>query len=165
MKKPRPFPLVQLQQVLDRFPRLRRGWLGRVEQRELRRTQRWMLPFWAPLLLVLALPAGCGTMTASQTATQSVEVSGTTLIMTGDVFTHVAAAYTTGCAAKSIPQTQCEAFRAFGLKFKANYPKAASAWEVARSINDVISAQQAEATIRALTADLNAYGTAVLTVR
>lgn len=122
---------------------------------------RWVLL--ATMIGLVLMSASCATTT--QTPTQMVEVSGTSLIAIGDVFTHVAAAYTSGCAAKTIAQTQCDAFRAFGLKFKANYPKAASAWQVARSVNDVVSAAQAAATIQTLTTDLNAYGTAVLTAR
>lgn len=84
-------------------------------------------------LFGLLLSSGCGTMTFGK----SMVITGESLKAIGTNFVAVGARFKEGCdVTKKIPQSQCQDFRQFGLKFQGAYPSSVLIWETARKFND-----------------------------
>lgn len=108
----------------------------------------------AAALAMSLLMAGCGG--------SALVVSGETLKASGQQFVQLGKVYKEGCdVTKSIPQKDCQAFRAFGEQFQKSYPISVQLWEAARATNDPATQQGAEVVIKDLNGRLNTFGSAV----
>jgi hypothetical protein len=101
-------------------------------------------------LVLLALVASC------TSTTQGLLVSGESLKAVGTQFVAAGPAFVTGCQAGTIKPVDCQTFKAFGEKFKQEYPLAISLWQAAVNANDAAAAKNAAAVIMSLATDLSA---------
>lgn len=89
--------------------------------------------------------------------TQALLVTGESLAVVGNQFIGVAAAYKQGCdIIKSIPQSQCQKFREFGIYFQKVYPLTVQLWEAARLANDKVLEGKASEVVQSLSNSLSA---------
>lgn len=104
--------------------------------------------------LLLSLNSGCGTMSFGK----SMVVTGETIKGVGNEFVAVGAAYKSGCdVTRTIPQSQCQSFRQFGLKFQTAFPLSTALWETARAQNDDVMKGNVEAIITDLATKLSEF--------
>jgi hypothetical protein len=89
-------------------------------------------------------------------------ITGTSLAVAGDQFAAVGALYKQGCdVTKSLAANQCNAWRAFGLKFQQMYPITVQAWKAARATNDSALMKQTDALVTTLMTELGSLASVV----
>lgn len=101
------------------------------------------------VLVLAVLLAGCAMFS------QSLEVTGTSILGVGEQFEAVSAQVVKGCANQAIPKTTCDRYRVFGENFKRTYPLTVGLWDSARKAGDAKSQGKAEDVIRSLAVDLS----------
>jgi hypothetical protein len=104
----------------------------------------------ALLMGSLALLTACGT-----TGYKSFVASGESLKAVGTQFETVAKMYKQGCDAKQLKMAECDAFRAFGLRFKAVYPISVDLWDASRQAGDGTMEKQTRERIIQLSTELS----------
>jgi hypothetical protein len=110
-------------------------------------------------LALLLLVAGCSVFSFGKTLI----VTGTSLKGIGDQFVTISATYKQGCdVTKTIPQSQCKAFRAFGEHFQKSFPLTQQLWEAARSANDKVMQDKVEEIVVDLATALTQFAVQVI---
>lgn len=104
------------------------------------------------LALVVALTAGCG----AWTYTQSMFVSAVSLEAVGEHFLLVTQQVQAGCNDRTIPYPTCVRYKAFHDNFVKAYPLAVGMWKTADKAGDAATKGKAEDVVRRLSTDLTA---------
>ena len=102
------------------------------------------------LVLVVALTAGCG----AWTYTQSMFVTAVSLEAVGEHFLLVTQQVQGGCNDRSIPLPTCVKYKAFHDNFVRAYPLAVGMWRAADKAGDAATKGKAEDVVRGLSRDL-----------
>jgi hypothetical protein len=107
------------------------------------------------LALAVLVSLGCASISPAQTLL----VSGESINATGELFVNTTKLLTPPCNAHTLPNwaVVCPAFKTFGQKFQEAWPMATGLWYAARKANDPNLQAPAEAAIKALRTELNAF--------